>query len=190
MSVMLRLRQYHALLGVLVVLAYASGEWGRVHAWLGYGVALVILVRLVWATAGVRQLGLSRFYPVFSGLRLGTALTHPAISRTLLLGIAITVIGSTATGVMMDRGRAIGLADVAIVAPAHADGERQRSGGEGRSRDGVLDDVHEALANLLVLFVACHVAYVLLFKFPLARFMLFVETPPRQDEHGTTSNPG
>jgi len=189
MSVMLRQRQYHALLGAMVVLAYVSGEWGRVHVWLGYGVTLLILVRLIWAMTGVRQLGLSRFYPVFSGLRLGTALTHPAISRTLLLGIATTVIGTTTTGMMMDRGRAIGLADATIGAPAYADDSRQRAGGRERRGNGILDDIHEALSNLLVLFVTCHVAYVLLFKFSLARFMRFVETP-RQDEQGTISNPG
>ena len=81
---------------------------GTAGARLGYAVAAVILVRLIWATTGVRQLGLSRFYPVFTGLRLNTALTHPAISRALLLGIAISLIGTTATGIMMDRGRAIG----------------------------------------------------------------------------------
>jgi cytochrome b len=177
MSVMLRLRQYHAFLAALVVAAYVSGEWGVIHAWLGYGVALVILVRLVWATTGARQLGLARFYPVFAGLRLGTALTHPAISRTLLLSIALTLLGTTGTGIMMDRGRAISMAETAVVATAHADSGRDTHVTRDNKRDGVLDDVHEALANLVALLVICHVAYVLAFKFPLARFMLFMDVP-------------
>lgn len=194
MPVMLRLRQYHALLAVLVVLAYVSGEWGIVHAWLGYAVAAIILVRLIWATTGVRQLGLMRFYPVFKGLRLNTALTHPAISRALLLGIAISLIGTTATGVMMDRGRAIGVAASTMAPPNLANSDRgqgARTQNERRNRPdkGALDDFHEALANLLILIVICHASYVTLFKFPLARFMLFMDRPA-DDERGTVSNPG
>jgi 3-ketosteroid 9alpha-monooxygenase subunit B len=189
MSVMLRLRQYHAVLGLLVVLAYVSGEWGIVHAWLGYAVAAIILVRLIWATTGVRQLGLMRFYPVFKGLRLNTALTHPAISRALLLGIAISLIGTTATGVMMDRGRTLGIAASTVVPPALADSDRGQGERRNRPDKGSLDDIHEALANLLILIVICHVTYLTLFKFPLARFMLFLDRPA-EDERGTISNPG
>jgi len=176
MSALFRLRQYHAALAVLVVLAFVSGEWGLVHAWLGYLVGLVILVRLIWATAGVRQLGLSRFYPVFQGLRLHSALTHPAISRTILLGIAISLVGSTGTGLMMDRGRAIGLADMGVIGQARADDDRRYARGK-RENDSILGEIHEALANLLMTLVALHVGYLLIFKFPLVRFMLFVDTP-------------
>ena len=189
MSVMLRLRQYHAVLGALVVLAYVSGEWGIVHAWLGYAVAAIILVRLIWATTGVRQLGLMRFYPVFKGLRLDTALTHPAISRALLLGIAISLIGTTATGVMMDRGRAMGVAASTLAPPTLADSDRGQVERRNRPDKGALDDIHEALANLLILIVIFHASYVTLFKFPLARFMLFLDRPA-EDERGTVSNPG
>jgi len=186
---MLRLRLYHAVLALLVVASYISGEWGIVHAWLGYAVAVVMLVRLIWATTGVRQLGLERFYPVFTGLRLGTVLTHPAISRALLLGIALTLIGTTATGVMMDRGRAIGIAATVVVSPAQADDKPGRAGKTDRDSKGSLDDIHEILANLLIALVLCHVGYVLLFKFPLARFLLFMGTP-RDNERVSTSNPG
>lgn len=188
MSVMLRLRQYHALLAVLTVLAYVSGEWGIVHAWLGYVVAAIILMRLAWATTGVRQLGLARFYPVFTGLRLNTALTHPAISRALLLGIAISLIGTTATGVMMDRGRAIGVAASTVAPPALADDDRGQRERRGRPEKGAMDDIHEALANLLLLVVICHASYVIMFKFPLARFMLFMDQPAKESRD-TAGNP-
>jgi len=71
MSMMHRLRVYHAFLAVLVLAAYVSVEWGLVHAWLGYGVAMVILFRLGLALTGAPQLGLMRFYPRFKGLQLG-----------------------------------------------------------------------------------------------------------------------
>jgi cytochrome b len=174
MPVMQRLRLYHAALAVLVVLSYLSGEWGIVHAWLGYGVAAVILVRLGLAATGAPQLGLMRFYPHFEGLKLDNVFTHPAISRTLLAAIAVCTIGATVTGVMMDRGRAIGLAESAVIAPAYADDEAETGARGEREDEGAAEELHETFANFLVLLVVVHVSYLLAFKRPLARFMLFL----------------
>lgn len=174
MKVMNRLRLYHATLGVLAILAYITGEVGLIHQWLGYGVAAVIVMRLAWAATGVTQLGLMRFYPMFDGLKLGNALTHPAISRSLLFGIALSLIGVTLTGIAMDGGKSIGLAEnqqaTAFVNSALADDDDE----QGRPEEGPLSEIHEALANILLLLVAMHVTYLLLFKSPLAKFMLFI----------------
>ncbi len=187
MSVIHRLRAYYAALALLVIASYTSGEWEPVHSWLGYVVAAVIVGRLIWAATGAPQLGLMKFYPRFEGLRLGTAMTHPAISRTLLLGIAVCLIGVTATGIAMDRGRAIGIA--AAPSPAGVgEGHRAQSiisvradtrerHEEENEQEGPLSEAHEALANLLMGFVGLHVGYLLLFKRPLARFMLFLGRP-------------
>jgi cytochrome b len=178
MLVLQRLRLYHAVLAALVLLAYLTGEVGIVHAWLGYGVAAVIAFRLVWATAGVPQLGLMRFYPQFQGLKLDNAITHPAISRTLMLAIATTAILTTVTGIAMDRGRALGLGGAAV-ATAQADDDRRQTPRARRERDrnGMLGEVHEAVANMILPIVALHVLYLLLYKRPLARFMLFLDKP-------------
>jgi len=74
---------------------------------LGYGVAIILLLRLLAAFAGMPQLGLMRFYPHFEGLKLGNAFTHPAISHTLLAGIALCLIGAIVTGVAIDGGDAL-----------------------------------------------------------------------------------
>lgn len=184
MPVMKALRAYHAVLALLVVATYASGELGLIHAWLGYAIAVVILARLGWAASGVPQLGLMRFYPRFEGLDLSRALTHPAISRVLLLGIAATLIGATATGIAMDRGRSMGMSTVSAspVTPASADTResRERKGVHekaGKEEEGPLSEVHEFLANLLVGLVTLHVVYLLAFKMPLVRFMLFLGAP-------------
>lgn len=186
MSVMHRLRIYHALLASLVVVAYASGDLEPVHNWIGYAVALIIAARLVWAATGVPQLGLTRFYPKFEGLKLGTAMTHPAISRALLLGIAACLIGATATGVAMDEGRALGIAgardELTPAGPVSARADstkhavREEHGAEGDD-ESPMSEAHEFFANLLVGFVGLHVGYLLLFKRPLARFMLFIDRP-------------
>ncbi|MDP2260364.1 MAG: cytochrome b/b6 domain-containing protein [Caulobacter sp.] len=196
MTAMHRLRLFHAVLALGVVLAFLSPDWGPVHLWLGYGVAVMILLRLVMAFTGAPQLGLMRFYPHVHGLKLGTVFTHPAISGALLMGIAICLIGVTGTGIALDRGRTFGLdrpasrqqalsaeqkAPVVRSGADEEDGEHRRRGDHDRGEDegeDAIEEVHELLGNLLMFLVGGHVAYLLIFKRPLARFMLFL-TPAR-----------
>lgn len=178
MPVMSRLRAYHGLLAILVIAAYFSAEAGGVHAWLGYGVLAVIVLRLIMALTGAPQLGLSRFYPQIQGLKLDNAFTHPMISRVLLLGIAACLIGVTATGVAMDQGRRFSPAPAPLSAPARIDAapeaeEAEEDEGGEAGEGGPLGEAHELFANGLMLLVAGHVTYLLLFKRPLARFMIF-----------------
>lgn len=190
MSIMQGLRAYHAILGLLVIAAFLTGELGTIHAVLGYAVAVLIAGRLVAALSGLRQLGLTRFYPQFDGLTLGNAFTHPAISKTLLAGIAGCLILATATGIAMDRGRTLGLATSVVVSEAYArDDSRERrrdaQARGGEREDGIVGELHEGLSNVLMIIVGLHVAYLFLFKRPLARFMLFIATPrPRPVEPG------
>ena len=182
MNIMSRIRIYHAVLAILAILTYLTGELGIIHSWIGYGVAIVIALRLLWALSGERQVGLMRFYPSFKGLKLGNAFTHPAITRTLMLGIALSLFTATATGIAMDGGKAIGLANAEIISTAYADddeGEREQE--QEHEEGGILGEVHEFFANLMLAFVGMHVAYLLLFKRTLAKFMLFV---PRQVDEG------
>lgn len=175
MNIIKYLRLYHAALAITAILAYVTGELGIIHAWLGYGVALIIVMRLLWAISGERQLGLSKFYPSFEGMKVNNALTHPAISHTLLAGIALSVIAVTITGIMMDQGKSIGLAEIKMIAPAFADDDGQY----GESDEGFLTESHELFANIMLLFVGMHVTYLILFKRPLALFMLFF---PKQNK--------
>jgi cytochrome b len=179
MNIMHRIRSYHAVLAVLAILAYLTGELGIVHSWLSYGVALVIVARLIWALSGNPSVGLMRFYPAFDGLKLSNVFTHSAISKIFMLGIALSILATTITGIAMDKGEAIGLADVSWVAVANAEDEDEyNSRTQDDSRGEGLEDSHEFFANLLLLFVGMHVCYLLLFKTPLAKFMLFILTPP------------
>jgi cytochrome b len=169
---MSRIRIYHAILAALSVLAYLTGELGIIHAWLGYGVAAVIMLRLLWALSGERQVGLMRFYPSFEGLNLNNAFTHPAISKSLLLGIALSLIAATGTGIALDQGDTLGLANADLLAEAYADDNGL--GKHGRDKGGLLSEAHESFANIMLLFVGMHVTYLLLFKRPLAKYMLFI----------------
>ena len=165
-NIVYRIRIYHATLAIISTLAYITGEVGIIHNYLGYGVSLVVIFRLLWALSGHRQLGLMRFYPDFEGLKLTNIFTHPSISRTLLFGIAISVILTTITGMLMDEGESLGLSAVSVIDNAYANGDNDD--------DEILEEVHEFFANLMLIFVAGHIGYLILFKFPLAKFMLFM----------------
>ena len=180
MNLIRKIRVYHTVLAVLATLAYLSGEWGLIHSYVGYGVAAVILFRLLWALSGHRQLGLMKFYPDFEGLKFSNAFTHPAISRTFLFGIATSLILTTLVGISMDGGKAIGLAGLEPVSNAYANGDQGGDLDDDDHENEFLEGVHEFFANMTLVFVAFHVGYLLLFKTPLARFMLFLDAPRKK----------
>ena len=199
LSIMNRVRLYHALLAILAIAAYLTGEIDPAHAWLGYGVAAVIVLRLLWAIGGERQVGLMRFYPNFDGLKLKGAMTHPAVSRVLMLGIALCLLTVTGTGIAMDQGRSIGLQPAGIERQAfaattenreqrrHSNDDDDEEGEREHHEDGPLSEVHELAGNLLLLFVGMHVSYLLLFKRPLAKFMLFLPRGAKKKTEPPTS---
>ncbi len=184
MSAIHRIRAYHATQAILAFLSFVTGELEVVHAWLGYSVGGIIVLRMLWTLSGESQFGLTRFHPTFEGLNVNNVLSHPAISKTLMLGIFLSLIGATVTGIALDRGKAVGVTGIAeVIAPAYADGNtnldlksvlKGEHENEGDEEDGLLEGAHEALSNLMMLFVAMHIAYIILFRWPLARFMLFI----------------
>ncbi len=168
MNIMSRIRLYHATLALLAVAAYLTGKPGAIHAWLGYALAGVIIFRLGWALSGNRQVGLTRFYLQFADLKLNNIFTHPAVSKVFMLGIAASLIMATVTGILLDHGQSllIGNHNVALVSSS----ENILDANDGN----FVKDIHEVAANVLLFFVSMHVTYLLLFKRPLAKFMLFI----------------
>lgn len=176
MTIMHRIRIYHAALAILATLAYLTGDDDSLHAWLGYAVVAVVCLRLLWALTGNPHVGLMRFYPQFDGLNLTNAFTHPAITKTFMLGIAVSILSVTTTGILMDKGKSIGIANIELVSAAYADDDEHNSKHHKKQEsfyDEVLEETHEFFGNLLLIFVGLHVSYLLLFKRPLAKFMLF-----------------
>tara|TARA_R110002110_G_scaffold260260_1_gene475866 strand:+ start:50251 stop:50712 length:462 start_codon:yes stop_codon:yes gene_type:complete len=151
MSLMHKVRCYHAVLAITTLLAYFTEDFGFIHDWLGYVVGVIIVARLGWAVFNPRQLGLNRFYPVFDGIEWTNAITHPAISKSLILAIAVSVILATVTGLLT-------LTD----------------GGE------IFDDLHEGVSGIVIWIVVLHGGYLYLIKRPLARFMLYRDNPEKK----------
>ena len=163
----------HWLLVLGFAIAYLSAEeengtpadW---HVWAGYGIGLVILVRLLWGFAGTRYARFSDFVyrpaQVVSYLRdlpLGRArrfLGHsPAWRRDdaviLLLSLAATV----ATGVVAYGARGHGPlagAPLSVVSSATAEGSESSSSGEGEG--GTVAEIHGALASITLALIGLH----------------------------------
>lgn len=195
------LRFYHVSLAVAALIAYFTAEeLGLVHAWVGYGVAALLTVRLLLGLLGKHGFEFKRWFPSFAPPPRGqTGIRHPAVSRALVLGILICTIGAAGTGIAMDRGGTLVGQSIRLddEKGEHRekhddddDGERMRESGQviaseqrnestgGESEDeeeGLLGELHETFGNLMLPLVALHVLYLLVFRFELARFMLFLQ---------------
>jgi cytochrome b len=62
-----------------------------------------------------------------------------------------------------------------LVASAYADDDEEYHDKKDEEFfEEALEETHEFFANLLLIFVGLHVTYLLLFKLPLEKFMLFI----------------
>jgi len=186
MNVFRKLRLYHAMLASSALAAYATGESGIVHAWIGYAIAGIILFRLAWGMYGPSQLRIGRFLPDLASLFQIRAVNHPAIARVLLGGVIASLLLVTGSGIALDRsGASTAVAEAATVQVPKLDlrmpatslniaASRERfHEEEHEEHEGWLQELHEFSGNMMLLFVGLHVSYMLLFRRPLALFMLF-----------------
>lgn len=186
-------RIFHLFLAAAAIAAYLTAEeLGLVHAWIGYGVAVLLGLRLLLGLA--RRRGFD-----FHRLRLlkpaggASALAANGFGLLLLASLA----GVAGTGIAMDQGGTLvgksiraddgesgegrnesdEAEDFGALSPmtaARADdfGEEGEDGEEEES--GLLGEVHEVLGNLLLPLAALHVLTMLALRHSMARFMLFI----------------
>jgi len=183
-----KLRLYHAMLASSALAAYATGEAGIVHAWIGYALVGIILFRVAWGMFGPSQFRIGRFLPdLASLLRIRTA-NDPAIARVLLGGVVASLLLVAGTGIALDQAKSLNVAAEARTVPVpriefrpHGTSMTHGTTTQNASRDdddddeneGWLAELHEFAANMMLLFVGLHVAYMVVFRRPLAGFMVF-----------------
>lgn len=169
----------------LAVLANAVfiEEGSGPHIWVGYGLAAILALRLLWGVVGPAEARFSAFWPSprkalahLRDIRAGKVTQHAshnplgALMVYAIWGCLLTII---ATGIAMagpppwnGAQREAGEQRSAAVSTARSDEaegvEEREEGGEGEEgEEGPLGEVHETAANLLYLLILLHLAGVM-----------------------------
>lgn len=173
------LRVFHwGLVAAFATAWLTADELQPVHEFAGYTVAGLVAFRLVWGLVGSRYARFAQFLkgPGETLAYLGDMtrgrerryLGHNPAGAAMVVALLVALSGTAFTGWLMeDEARLAMLPSMpAIVAPAWADddgGEREH--GERGEVEGPLKEVHETLANLMLLLAALHVGGVVLASF-------------------------
>jgi cytochrome b len=167
-------RVFHWGLVAAVATAWLTAdEVQPVHEFAGYTVAGLVAFRLIWGFAGSRYARFAQFVkgPGATRAYLRSMLRgnerrylgHNPAGAAMIVALLLTLSGTAFTGwLMAEPGRMAMLPALPqIVAPAWADDDGDDHG-EGREVEGPLKEVHETLANLMLLLVAAHIGGVVL----------------------------
>lgn len=150
-----------------------ADEVQPVHEVAGYTVAGLVAFRLIWGFAGSRHARFTQFVkgPGTTLAYLGSMLRgqerrylgHNPAGAAMIVALLLTLSGTAFTGWLMAEPDRVAMLPALpqIVAPAWADDDGDEHG-EGDEVEGPLKEVHETLANLMLLLVAAHVAGVVL----------------------------
>jgi cytochrome b len=173
------LRVFHwGLVAAFATAWLTADELQPVHEIAGYTVAGLVAFRLVWGLVGSRY---ARFAQFFKGPRQTLAyvgdmtrgkerryLGHNPAGAAMTVALLVTISGTAFTGwLMAEPDRVAMLPSMpAIVAPAWADDDGdEREYGQRDEVAGPLKEIHETLANLMLLLAALHVGGVVLASF-------------------------
>jgi cytochrome b len=152
-------RIFHWSLVLSFTVAWLSGEEVEtLHAWAGYAVIGLVLLRLVWGLIGTRYARFSDFvYPpaqvkAFVGdtlqLRARRYLGHNPAGGAMIILMLLCLVLVSVTGLAV-YGIEAGAGPLAMLA------------GSPGALEEVFEETHEFLANLMVLLVFIHVAGVM-----------------------------
>ena len=171
-------RVFHwSLVGAFAIAWLTADELQPVHEIAGYVVAGLVAFRLVWGVVGSRYARFAQFLrgPSATLAYLGDAargrerryLGHNPAGAAMIVALLVTLSGTAFTGWLMEEpARMAMLPDLPqIAAPAFADEDREDEGRGGSAGEEALEEVHETLANLMLLLVALHVGGVVLASF-------------------------
>lgn len=173
------IRTGHWVLVAAFAVAYFTGEEHEVggralHAWAGYVIGVVVLLRVAWGFVGPRHARFADFvyWPwralsYLVALLLGRSrrfLGHSPAGGAMVLALLISLGGTVYTGLVIygQHGRGpLAAGAPALVTPAHAQGEEgeheRRAGRNGEREGGLVRELHGVLANLTLALVVLHI---------------------------------
>lgn len=171
------LRLFHWGLVLAFAIAWLSAdEMQPLHEVAGYTVAGLVAFRLVWGFAGGRYARFSQFLrgPAatlaylrdMAGGRERRYLGHNPAGAAMVMALLVTLAGTAFTGWLAEAPERVAMlpAFPQAVTPALADDDGDDEGrGEGGGE--AVEDLHEALANIMLLLVALHLGGVVLASF-------------------------
>lgn len=163
----------------LAVLANAlvTEEGSGPHIWVGYGLAAILALRLLWGLVGPAEARFAAFWPSprkalahLRDIRAGTVVPHTshnplgALMVYAIWGCLLTII---ATGIAMagpppwdGAEREEEHRSIAVSGESH-DEASEEGDGEEEGEEGLLQEIHETAANLLYLLILLHLAGVI-----------------------------
>ncbi|WP_439154402.1 cytochrome b/b6 domain-containing protein [Yoonia sp.] len=167
-------RIFHWSLVAAVAVAWLTGdEWDDLHVIAGYVVAGLVAARLVWGLVGGKYARFSQFLrapgTVLAYLRDVLArrerryLGHNPAGAAMIVALLLVLVGTALSGWLLENPvRLAQMPDLPqIIAPAYADGNDDRDRDEGGGSE-IVEELHEVLANFLLILITLHVAGVVL----------------------------
>lgn len=150
-----------------------------VHVWIGYAMVAMLVLRLLWGVVGTEEARFSAFRPSLSAARahIGDMLarrtrwhrSHNPLGTLMVYAFWATLTVVAATGITMAGSPFDARPEPAAeaVAPGNAAPMAGATAGEAddaddEEEDGVLVEIHEIAANLLLILAAIHVGGVAL----------------------------
>jgi cytochrome b len=150
-----------------------ADEVQTVHEFAGYTIAGLVTFRLIWGFAGSRYARFAQFVkgPGATLAYLGSMLRggerrylgHNPAGAAMIVALLLTLSGTAFTGWLMAEPDRVAMLPALpqIVAPAWADDDGDEYGEGGKVEDA-LEEIHETLANLMLVLAALHVGGVVL----------------------------
>ena len=177
--------------------ALVTEEGSGAHIWVGYALAAILALRLLWGLIGPAEARFSAFPPSprralahLSDIRLGKKVVHRShnplgalmvyaiwsmLGVIIASGIAMAGPPSTA---FLDRVERSGEVTGQAVAE-HGDHDDEEKGEGAGGEDGVWDEVHETAVNLLYVLITLHIAGVVFETRRSGREILLAMLPRR-----------
>ncbi|NBB25162.1 cytochrome B [Porphyrobacter sp. SLTP] len=163
----------------LAVLANAllTEEGSGPHIWVGYGLAAILALRLLWGLVGPAEARFAAFWPsprkAFAHLRdirAGTVTPHAShnpLGALMVYAIWVCLLTIIATGITMagpppwDGAEREAEHRSAVVSGESHEEASEEGDSEEEGEEGLLGEIHETAANLLYLLILLHLAGVI-----------------------------
>lgn len=162
-----------SIVAAILVNALVTEAGSAAHIWVGYGLAAVLGLRLLWGVVGPRTARFTAFPPsprraiahvrdIFAGRKSAYA-SHNPLGALMVYAIWATLGVIIASGIAMaglPRATVAGMTLPTVVTEMpHASEEAGTESGEaGEREEGPLGGLHETAVNLLYLLILLHIA--------------------------------